>query len=226
MSAEVATVPPFNVEATVLSQYANSPVMSALTEAFGEWFDPTANIQSFYATVWDIDQAEGFGLDIWGRILRVSRVIPIPGTNGAFGFETSDVPPDWENFGGGPFFGGEVSGGSYKLLDDPYRTLLLTKALANICTTTAPALNAIVSNLFPGQGRAFVIDRGGMAMTYFFEFAVSPIDYAILAFSGVLPHPAGVQVNVIVIPGGKFGFNEAGEFVEPFDFGTFYNGAP
>jgi hypothetical protein len=224
--SEVAVVPPFDIEATVLSQYANSPTISELICAFKEWFDPTANIQGFYNTIWNINSAVGFGLDIWGRILGVSRVIPIPGSSGAFGFANSDSPPDWQNFGGGPFFAGEISGGSYKLLDPAYLTLLLTKALANICTTTAPALNAIVQNLFPGQGRCYVLDPGGMRMTYVFEFPLSPIDYAILAYSGVLPHPAGVLTNVVVIPAGFFGFNEAGPLAEPWDYGVFYNGGP
>lgn len=217
---------PFDVDATVISQYANSPTIMALVESFGEWFDPSANMASFYSMIWNIDTAEGFGLDILGRILKVSRVVPIPGTSGSFGFDNTDSPPDWENFGGGPFFSGQLAANSFKLNDAPYRTLLLTKALANIVTTTAPALNALITNLFPGRGRCYTIDRGGMSMSYVFEFALSSIEHAILAFSGVLPHPAGVQIDVVVIPTeqGVFGFKEAGATAEPFDFGVFYPG--
>lgn len=225
-------VPPFDVDATVISQYANSPRLVQLVEDFGEWFDPSENMQSFYLDLWNIDTAEGFGLDTWGIILGVSRVIPIPGTSGVLGFDTSDTPPDWENFGnindptaGGPFDSGQISTGSFKLGDAAYRTLLLTKALANICATTAPALNALISNLFPGRGRCYTIDGGAMTMTYVFEFQITNIEFSILAFSGVLAHPAGVQVNILVIPSDDvFGFQEMGLGVETFDFGTFYNG--
>lgn len=199
--------PVFNVDATVISQYANSPTLLALVENFGQYFDPTANIQAFYLTVWNIDTAEGFGLDIWGIILGVSRVVQIPGTTNDFGFDNSDVPPDWENFGnvndstaGGPFFSGQVIGNSYKLNDDPYRTLLLTKAMANISATTGPALNALITNLFPGRGVCYTQDDGGMQMTYVFKFQLSTIENAILANSGVLSHPAGVGVSITVSP--------------------------
>jgi Protein of unknown function (DUF2612)/PASTA domain len=222
-------VPEFDVDATVISQYANSPTILALVANFAEYFDPAQNLQSFYLDVWNIDTAIGFGLDIWGRILGVSRVIPIPGTSGSFGFENSDTPPDWENFGnlddvlsGGPFFSGQISGNSYKLNDGPYRTLLLTKALGNICATTAPALNALITNLFPGRGRCYTKDGGAMTMTYVFEFPLTTIEYAILAYSGVLAHPAGVGVNISVAAGGFFGFAEALPGVEPFNFGTFF----
>jgi Protein of unknown function (DUF2612)/PASTA domain len=222
-------VPEFDVDATVISQYANSPTILAMVANFAEYFDPAQNLQSFYLDVWNIDTAIGFGLDIWGRILGVSRVIPIPGTSGAFGFENSDTPPDWENFGnlndvlsGGPFFSGQISGNSYKLNDGPYRTLLLTKALGNICATTAPALNALITNLFPGRGRCYTRDGGAMTMTYVFEFPLTTIEYAILAYSGVLAHPAGVGVNINVAAGGFFGFAEALPGIEPFNFGVFF----
>jgi Protein of unknown function (DUF2612)/PASTA domain len=222
-------VPEFDIDATVISQYANSARILALVEDFGQYFDPGTNLQNFYLTVWNIDTAIGFGLDIWGIILGVSRVVPLPGSSGAFGFENSDVPPDWQNFGnpsdlsaGGPFFGGQISGSSYKLNDGPYRTLLLTKALANICETTAPGLNALITNLFPGRGRCYTLDTGAMTMSYVFEFPLTTIEHSILAFSGVLAHPAGVGVNIVVLASGYFAFHEAGLGAQPFDFGAFY----
>lgn len=221
-----------NVEKTIISQYANSPTLTQLIENMNAYIDPRANMLAFYNFVWNVDTAQGFGLDIWGRIVGVNRVIPIPGTAGSFGFDTSDFPFDWENFGtvgspsvGGPFYGGEKNTGGFTLNDNSFRTLILTKALANISTTTAPALNQLIQNLFPGRGRAYVLDLGNMAMRYVFEFSLSTIEYAILANSGVLPHPAGVLVSILVIDANQFGFAEAGTLVEPFNFGTFFNGS-
>src|SRR5579871_195716 len=222
----------FDIDVTVISQYANSPTILALVEDFGQWFDPAANIQDFYLQVWNIETASGFGLDIWGLILGVSRVIPIPGSSGAFGFDNTDTPKDWQNFGnltlptaGGPFFSGEISTGSYRLSDGPYLTLLLTKALANVCATTAPALNRLITNLFPGRGRCYTQDLGGMEMAYHFNFTLTTIELAILEFSGVLAHPAGVGVTINIVPEELFGFQEAGALSKPFNFGAFYNGA-
>ncbi len=223
-----------NLEDTICSQYANSPTLLQLLANMNDYLDPRKNLVEFYNFVWNVDTAQDWGLDIWGRIVGVSRVIPIPGTSGLFGYNNSNVPPDWQNFGnangggsGGPFFNGEVITGGFKLDDNSYRTLILVKALANIVSTDAPSLNSLVRNLFPGRGRAYTIDRGGMAMTYVFEFRLSTIEYAILAFSGVLPHPAGVLVNVIVVPSGFFGFRESGNrqhgFRETGQTGAFYS---
>ena len=81
-----AVIPAFDIDQTLISQYANSPTLTQLVQDFGQWFDPTANLTAFYDTVWNLDTAAGFGQDIWGRILGVSRLVPIPGTAGAFGF--------------------------------------------------------------------------------------------------------------------------------------------
>ncbi len=225
---------------TFCSQYANSAIITQLVQNMNDYIDPRKSLLGFYNVVWNVDTAVGFGLDIWGRIVGVSRVIPIPATRGSFGFQTDNFPPDWQNFGvvgqpatGGPFYSGQTNTGGFTLDDDAYRVLILTKALANIVATNAPSLNALVRNLFPGRGRAYTIDRGksnasagGMAMTYVFEFKLSTIEYAILAFSGVLPHPAGVKVNVLVVPSGYFGFRESGNrqhgFRETGLSGAFY----
>lgn len=223
-----------NVEQTICNQYANSPTLLQLIANMNEYIDPRKNLLAFYANVWNVDTATDFGLDYWGRIVGVSRVIPIPGTTGSFGFANSDIPPDWQNWGnrdqpgaGGPFFAGQTNTGGFTLSNDSYRTLILTKALANIVATTAPALNQLIQNLFPGRGRAYTIDRGNMAMSYIFEFPLTTTEYAILAFSGVLPHPAGVLVSVIVVPGGRFGFAESGNrqhgFRETGQAGCFYS---
>ncbi len=225
-----------NLEDTVDPQYANSPSMQQLSINMNQYLDPRVNMLAFYRYVWNVDTAVGFGLDIWGRIVGVSRVVPIPGTAGSFGFDNADSPPDWQTWGskgkagvGGPFFAGQKTTGGFSLNDNSYRTLILTKALANIVATTAPAMNQLIRNLFPGRGRAYTVDLGksntsvgGMQMRYVFEFSLTNIEYAILAFSGVLPHPAGVGVSILVIPSGSFGFKEQGALVKPFNFGTFF----
>lgn len=222
-----------NVEQTILSQYAQSATLVQLIQNMNSYIDPAANIQAFYNTVWNVDTAEGFGLDIWGRIVGLpnGRVVPIPGTAGAFGFKNTDIPADWQNFGnvnqagtGGPFFNGEVTTGGYKLNDPSFKVLILTKALANIVATTAPALNQLIRNLFPGRGRCYTLDLGKMKMRFVFEFKLTTIEYAILAYSGVLPSPGGVGISILQVSANTFGFNEAGSLVKPFDYGTFYNG--
>jgi hypothetical protein len=219
-----------NVEQTIISQYANSPTLVQLVQNMNQYIDPSTNFVEFFDFIWNVDTAQGFGLDIWGRIVGVSRVIPIPGTEGSFGFSNADVPADWQTFGtvgnpgvGGPFFAGQQNTGSFSLNDTAYRTLILAKALANIAATTPAALNQLVTNLFPGRGRAYTQDGRDMTMTYVFEFSLTSIEFAILSFSGVLPHPGGVLTKITVVPvdTGFFGFSEMGLGVVTFGFGVF-----
>jgi Protein of unknown function (DUF2612)/PASTA domain/Concanavalin A-like lectin/glucanases superfamily len=218
----VTTSGGFNVEETVISQYANSPVLLQLVENMASYIDQRANMEAFYSYIWNVDTAVGFGLDIWGRIVGVSRLLQIGTATDLFGFENSDVPPDWQPFNQGTFNQGNSDTEAYLLPDDAFRTLILTKALANICATTAPALNQLLRNLFPGRGRAYTSDHGDMSMSFVFEFSLTAVEYAILTQSGVLPHPAGVLYNVISRPGPTFGFTQEGPTAEPFGQGIFY----
>ncbi len=213
-----------NVNRTVISQYANSPTLTALIEDMNEYIDPRVKMADFYQFVWNVDTAVGFGLDIWGVIVGVSRLLRIPNDSEILGFSNSSVPADWQTFNHGTFNTGNRTSQTYRLPDNIYRTLILVKALANITATNAASMNRLLRNLFPNRGRAYVRDNGGMSMTFVFEFSLTAAEYAILTESGALPHPAGVQYNVVVIPveSGRFGFSEAGASAKPFAFGVFY----
>ena len=64
-----------NLEQTILSQFGNSPTILALVTNMNEYIDPTLDLENFYNYVWNVNTAQGFGLDIWGRIVNVSRTI-------------------------------------------------------------------------------------------------------------------------------------------------------
>lgn len=217
-----ALLQPFNVDETVISQYSNSPTINRLVENMADYLDPSVNLTEFFNFVWNVDTAVGFGLDIWGNIVGVSRLLKLPSTDPIFGYINEDDPPDWHPFNEGIFFQSDGATQSYLLPDDSFRTLILTKALSNIVATSAASLNQLLRNLFPGRGKAYVVDLGNMAMRFVFEFSLTSTEYAILTQSGALPHPAGVSYSVVVISNGLFGFKEAGTTSEPFNFGPFY----
>lgn len=213
-----------NVEATIISQYANSPTLTQLIANMNTYIDQRANFQAFYDFVWNVNTAQGFGLDIWGKIVNISRLLTIPAGQDNFGFEDTQTPPDYQPFNQAPFNskGSQVTQ-TYLLPDDAYRILILTKALSNISATTAPAINQLLRNLFPNRGRAFVVDLGNMRMQYTFNFQLSVTEYAILAQSRALPRPAGVLVSIkVILPDVLFGFVEASPDAQPFGSGTFY----
>jgi Protein of unknown function (DUF2612) len=183
----------YDVESTIGSQYANSPVLTALIDSMVQWIDPTVNLQQFYSYLWNIYTAQGFGLDTWGVIIGVSRVLQVNFPVTYFGFNGGLGVP-FNN--GAPFYNGGANIQAYALSDADYLPLLLTKALANISETTIPALNTLLQNLFSSYGVAYVQDHGGMVMSYVFNFSLTPVQYAIVATSGVLPHPTGVLVDI------------------------------
>lgn len=64
-----------NIEQTIASQYGNSPTLLQLIYNMNENIDPRADIDGFFDFIWNVDTAQGFGLDIWGRIVGVNRTI-------------------------------------------------------------------------------------------------------------------------------------------------------
>lgn len=187
---------PFNCLVPVISQYANSPILLTILENFCEALDPWPLINEFFNFLWNINTAVGYGLDVWGRIVGVTRVLEIP--QGRFmGFEEQLGSTD--PFNVSPFFAGTLSGESFSLSDDAFRLLILVKALANITDGSTKSINTILRTLFAGAGNAYVTDNENMTMTYTFDFVLDPVQSAIINQSGVLPRSTGVAATVSVL---------------------------
>lgn len=203
-----------NVLDTVASQYANSPILMALLNNIAAYLDPTVDFDNFYDIIWNINTAEGYGLDVWGRIVGVGRAVKTTTTYQYFGFAEAlgTVPlTKSQPFGQAPFFSG-VSGATKNLylLDDIYRRLIITKAMFNISNGSVPAINALLlymfgvpkdgtSNPLGTSGQVWCTDDGNMAMTYTFSFTIDDVAYAILTQSGAFPKPAGVTLTIVQI---------------------------
>lgn len=214
-----------SVERTIVSQYANSPTLCALIHNMDAYIDPQADLDSFYDMVWNVATAQGFGLDIWGRIVNVSRTLKVPGAVTYLGFNEAytaiTAATGVQPLGQAPFYAGVMSTQTYTLSDDAYRTLIYVKALSNISDCTAPSINQILQKLFSGRGRCYVTDTGKMEMRFVFEFALLPFELAIMTQSGAIPKPAAVYARVLQIAlDSTFGFNEGSG--QPFNQGVFF----
>jgi hypothetical protein len=190
----LTVTPNFDWFSTVISQYANSPVLLQLIANVADYIDPTANFDTFFALIFNVDTAQGYGLDVWGRIVGVSRVLKLPSAGNFFGFKESS---DAHSFNESIFYGGGGLTSNYSLAYASYRKLILAKALANICDGSIPGINQILINLFGGYGNCFVIDGGNMTLIYSFASGLSSVDFAIISQSGVLPRPAGVAATIV-----------------------------
>lgn len=174
-----------NVEQTIISQYANSPTIVKLVQNMNEYVRPDADFDNFYAFIFSVDTAQGFGLDIWGRIVGVSRAV--------------------------------FTDTAYAQDDNAFRELILLKALSNISTSSAPAINQLLQNWMSGRGRCYVTDLGNMEMAYVFEFVLQPFEIDILTQGGIFLRPAGVGATLITSEFPVFGFSEMGTtYAAPF----------
>ena len=181
---------------TVISQYANSPSLLRLILDLATNLNQNANFQQFYDLVWNVETAEGWGLDVWGRIVGVSRVLTIS-TEAYFSFQQAHNLSPGDPFGGGPFFSGENATANFNLSDDAFRQLILAKAAANICDGSIHAINSILMALFSELGNCYCTDLGNMQMTYTFASPLNPVQFAIITESGVLPKPVGVAASIV-----------------------------
>jgi hypothetical protein len=164
----VGEVPAFNPWSVIISQYANSPIIAALALSWSAAIDPTYIFQSFFDNIWNIGQGpNGYGLDVWGRIVGLpnGRTVTvtqglyfgfneaIPSAGGISGFNEGIQQGFW---GGGQLYSGEPLTANYQLSDSAFLLLIFAKAATNITTDWIPAINQIMMSLFPNRGNCYV----------------------------------------------------------------------
>jgi hypothetical protein len=116
-SGQIGDIAEFDWWQTIISQYANSSRLTGIIGNIAGYLDQTANLDAFFDLIWNVNTAEGYGLDIWGRIVGVGRNLQIlPGD--WLGFEEAQPGSDPFNDAGPvtftPGFGfDEGDGGSF-----------------------------------------------------------------------------------------------------------------
>lgn len=195
----VGSIVPFSIWTTIVSQYANSPRLVAMIQNFQDAVDQTKNLDAFFDLIWNVNTAVGYGLDVWGRIVAVNRVLKLVQGPPWFGF---DEGVDYQPFGPGglgPFYSGQKLTDNFILSDDGFRVLILAKAFSNICDGSSRSINRLLQMLFGTTGKAYVRDNLDMSFDYVFEFQPTALQYAILVNSGVFPKPVGVSYSVVTL---------------------------
>ena len=175
---------------TIISQYAQSPTIVQLIDNVNQWISPDVDFYNFTNWIWNIETARGFGLDILGRILGITRRFFVIQIENYFGFDGSGAQP----FDQAPFYNGASDADAVILNDDNYRRVLLTKAFFNINPINALTINQALTMLFLGRGKCYVIDNQDMTIDYTFEFVLSSLDKAILR--DLMPTIAGVETAI------------------------------
>lgn len=193
----IGDIPTFDVWDTLLSQYANSPIITGIITAFNAAMDQTQNIDSLFDLIWNVLTAQGYGLDVWGRIVGVTRTIPLAAVGNAPTFGFNEPGNDWVGFNQAPFFSGGALLNNVTLTDAQFRPLVLAKAATNVWDGSIPSFNKILIALFQGRGPPpYIIDNGNMSIVLNFPFVLASLDLAIINSSNCLPQPTGVVITI------------------------------
>ena len=113
----------WDIAETVQSQYATSKRMRAVIDAFWQAINPKSDIDLLYRKLVNPRTAEGWGLDVWGRIVAIGRsFLAVDDDTPYFGFD----PPEGvknerlNSFNNAPFY--KAIYGKVELADTMYRT--------------------------------------------------------------------------------------------------------
>lgn len=105
----------------IQSQYAASVRITEVLQSCKDHILPDADIALFFDNMFNIETAVGYGLDVWGNIIGITRYIP------SYEDPTTMLTLDDEN----------------------YRKLLFVKAAANIMDSSLFSMNYILKKLYP-----------------------------------------------------------------------------
>lgn len=200
---------------TVQSQYAASPRILALAAQYWDTLNPTSSFDLMIAKMIDPSTAEGYGLDVWGRIVGIKRaLIPVASDYLAFAPPANVTNPAGDSWDNAPF--NPVNSAGYA--SDPiYRTYVYVKAMLNIGNGSLADLNRYFSLLYPDSGIKII--HSGTMIIRVLDFSVRLTAADILALRTLDWVPLGVGWQLWQGEPDCFGF--AGSDLQPFDQAPF-----
>jgi hypothetical protein len=198
----------------LLWQYNDALKLQSLLEQKQAWYDVEYSEfwENWYRDVFDLRTANDFGLAVWSIILNIPLTI------------TSGGVPSTRIWGFGPFrknfnrgnFAPSTSG--IKLTTAQKRLVLQLRYFQLITRGAIPEINAFLNYVFASFGKVYALDGLNMTMNYVFTFAPPSQLRFVLETYDVLPRPAGVGVDFVVLIRDTFGF---GPYHRNFNRGTF-----
>lgn len=201
----------------IQSQYAASVRITALLQSAKDHILPDADIAQFYDLMFNVETAQGYGLDVWGNIVGITRTVQDVAIN-----EQGVITP---------------LSTTRTLEDEEYRKLIMVKAASNIMDSTLYSINYILKQLYPDKicyvtsvtnwqtievgGERFTYNSEPMAISYvFINTELTPDELGVFYVVGNLNRGAGVDWNLLVVDQDKiFGFVNSN--LQPFDQGLF-----
>lgn len=185
-----------NLLRALLWQHNESARLESLLTQKQIWYDGKQRDfwNNWISNVFDLRTADDFGLSVWAIILG----LPLTQTRSAddpdkpiWGFAVDD-----ENFTHGNF--ANTSG--FALTTDECRILLFLRYFQLVTRATVPEINSFLANLFSTEGTIYVADGLNMTARYVFGFSLSEDFLAAITYFDLLPRPAGVFVDYVIVP--------------------------
>ena len=184
----------------IIWQYDNAPAIKGLIQSKQNWYD--TNNSGFWQSVVDnflnIHTANDWGLELWGKILKVARIYNISGQTVTLSTEL------------------------YRRLILGKLQLIHSNGtlpeMMNYC-------NFVFSDHITELSYAvLVIDNHDMSVTYTFNFQPNQEELALIYSRDFFPTPAGVDIAHIYIVDGTNYFGFDGSPFKPFDTYPYWNG--
>lgn len=206
----------FTIDLTIQSQYSDSPHIKGVIHSYYDFVNPQKDIDLIYDKMINIYTAEGYGLDVWGRIVNIDReYVVIDDQYDYLGFDNRPYNMDRiETFNNAPFY--MVVNGKVQLQDDAYRTYILIKAMLNISNVSLNSLNYIFKQLF-SDVTLYVLHVETMILRLVVMGQFTEAQKGAIQNINWLPAGVGLQFYHLITP--TFGFKGSG--LESFNNGTF-----
>ena len=193
-----------NYSDLLIYQYIKKPKARATIDALMGEYDKLNENAIDLLEQWDIDKARGYSLDIIGKRVGVSRVLPSAVSKGYFGYlQTINAKP----WGEGVWYRrGEATGDALTLNDTDYRFLIRAKIFKNFQNGTMDyILNALRAFL---NADANIQDNLDMTATVFLPLeSLNILQRYMIEQMDILPRPMGTMYAYINASGKEFGFD-------------------
>ena len=193
-----------NYSDLLIYQYIKKPKARATIDALMGEYDKLNENAIDLLEQWDIDKARGYSLDIIGKRVGVSRVLPSAVSKVYFGYlQTINAKP----WGEGVWYRqGEATADALTLTDTDYRFLIRAKIFKNFQNGTMDyILNALRAIL---NADANIQDNLDMTATVFLPLeSLNILQRYMIEQMDILPRPMGVKYSFINASGKEFGFN-------------------
>ena len=219
----------------LIKQYWEQSNAHAEISAQAATWEKIRDIYADFETAFDLDLAVGVQLDIIGKIVGLSRTVPLVIARIAFGFSDNPNARGFDDkfipeINAAPFQDkSEPSYSSLELDDSAYRVFLTAKIAQNngsafMVSDDRITIQDVIQTGFKQQ--AWVVDKKDMHLILY-VFPTVELEYLrTIQQLGLLPKPQAVRYDIVQAePGATFGFSDnASALVFDDKFDTDYEG--